>query len=213
MRTAPHLPAWWLRRLRARLRTPERRLSCLEARRGLAPSPQTAPTTLRLLRSHPQVQLLFKEDLGTGGRGGYFDTFGIIRDIMQNHLLQAFMWLAMEPPSSMTGDAITAAKCELLRSVKTLALDPSECFLGQFAAHGDDSGYLDDPTVPAGSKCPTFASLVLSVDTPRWRGVPFLFTAGKGMDERVCELRVRTAGGKCRLRCLTTAPHLPPWTF
>ena len=141
------------------------------------------------------VQLLFKEDLGTGGRGGYFDTFGIIRDIMQNHLLQAFMWLAMEPPTSMTGDAITAAKCELLSQVKTLSLDPSELFLGQFGARSckdsAEPGYLDDPTVPAGSKCATFASFVLSVDSARWRGVPFLFTAGKGMDERVCELRVR----------------------
>ena len=158
------------------------------------PRPRPLPPRWDFSAPTPQVQLLFKEDLGTGGRGGYFDTFGIIRDIMQNHLLQAFMWLAMEPPASITGDAITVAKCELLRQVKTLELDPSECFLGQFAAHGDDLGYLDDPTVPAGSKCPTFASLVLSVDTPRWRGVPFLFTAGKGMDERVCELRVRPAG-------------------
>ena len=56
---------------------------------------------------------------------------------------------------------------------------------------GDEPGYLDDSTVPAGSRCPTFAALVLKVDNDRWRGVPFLFTAGKGMDERVCELRVR----------------------
>jgi len=137
------------------------------------------------------VQLLFKEDLGTGGRGGYFDGFGIVRDIIQNHLLQAFMWLAMEPPTSMTGEAITACKVELLTHVSSLELDAAQVFLGQFGKHGDELGYLDDPTVPAGSKCPTFASMVLSVDTPRWRGVPFLFTAGKGMDERVCELRVR----------------------
>ena len=49
----------------------------------------------------------------------------------------------------------------------------------------------DDETVPAGSRCPTFASVVLTVDSDRWRGVPFLFCAGKGMDERVCEIRVR----------------------
>lgn len=137
------------------------------------------------------VQLTFKEDLGTGGRGGYFDGFGIIRDIIQNHLLQAFMWLAMEPPSSMTGDAITEAKVALLSKVATLSLDETQVFLGQFGRHGDDGGYHDDETVPAGSRCATFAALVLKVDTPRWQGVPFLFTAGKGMDERVCELRVR----------------------
>jgi glucose-6-phosphate 1-dehydrogenase len=138
------------------------------------------------------VQLTFKEDLGTGGRGGYFDGFGIIRDIIQNHLLQAFMWLAMEPPSSMTGAAITQSKVDLLNKVRTLSLDDAQSvFLGQFGRHGDDSGYLEDETVPAGSRCATFASLVLSVDSDRWRGVPFLFTAGKGMDERVCEIRIR----------------------
>ena len=101
------------------------------------------------------------------------------------------MWLAMEPPTSMTGDAITEAKVALLSKVATLTLDETQVFLGQFGRHGDDGGYHDDKTVPAGSRCATFASLVLQVDTPRWRGVPFLFTAGKGMDERVCELRVR----------------------
>ena len=138
------------------------------------------------------VQFTFKEDLGTGGRGGYFDGFGIIRDIVQNHLLQAFMWVAMEPPSSMTGEAITRSKVGLLRTVSTLSLDDaSSVFLGQFGRHGEDAGYLEDTTVPAGSRCPTFAAVVLKVDSDRWRGVPFLFTAGKGMDERVCEVRVR----------------------
>ena len=138
------------------------------------------------------IQLTFKEDLGTGGRGGYFDGFGIIRDIIQNHLLQAFMWLAMEPPSSMTAGAIVEKKVELLKAISALKLEDKESvFLGQFGPGIEQTGYLDDSTVPAGSKCPTFASLVLRVDNDRWRGVPFLFTAGKGMDERVCELRVR----------------------
>lgn len=140
------------------------------------------------------VQLTFKEDLGTGGRGGYFDGFGIIRDIIQNHLLQAFMFLAMEPPTQMNASAIGEAKVELLRACSTLTLDdPRSVFLAQYAASADGAqpGYLDDATVPAGSKCPTFASMVLRVDNERWRGVPFLFTAAKGMDERVCEFRVR----------------------
>ena len=137
------------------------------------------------------VQLTFKEDLGTGGRGGYFDSFGIIRDIIQNHLLQAFMWLAMEPPATLSAQDIVRAKVALLKRVTTLRLDPNKVFLGQFGASGGEAAYLDDETVPRDSKCPTFASLALYVDNARWRGVPFLFTAGKGMDERVCELRVR----------------------
>jgi hypothetical protein len=99
------------------------------------------------------------------------------------------MWMAMEPPSSMTAGAIIRAKVELLKKVKTLTLD--DAFLGQFGPGGDEKGYLDDPTVPEGSACPTFAACAITVDNERWRGVPFLFTAAKGMDERLCELRVR----------------------
>ena len=58
------------------------------------------------------VEITFKEDLGTGGRGGYFDGFGIIRDIMQNHLLQVFMLCAMEPPAGMTTQGIINAKVQ-----------------------------------------------------------------------------------------------------
>ena len=137
------------------------------------------------------VQLTFKEDLGTGGRGGFFDREGIIRDVIQPHLMQAFLWLAIEPPKSMRAADITKAKLELLRRVSAVSLDADETFLAQYTACDDEPGYLDDETVPHGSRCPTFASLVLRVDNERWRGVPFLFTAGKGMDERVCELRVR----------------------
>lgn len=158
------------------------------------------------------IQITFKENIGTEGRGGYFDGFGIVRDIVQNHLLQAFMFLAMEPPEDMSAAAITAAKVELLRSVGTLTLhadesqdgasaDPSAApgwtparshvFLGQFGPSGGNRGYLDDETVPRGSRCPTFAACVLRVDNERWRGVPFLLSAGKGLDERLCELRIR----------------------
>eukprot|EP00928_Gymnodinium_smaydae_P061690 TRINITY_DN45720_c0_g1_i1.p1 TRINITY_DN45720_c0_g1~~TRINITY_DN45720_c0_g1_i1.p1 ORF type:complete len:607 (+),score=75.70 TRINITY_DN45720_c0_g1_i1:50-1870(+) len=142
------------------------------------------------------VQIVFKEDLGTGGRGGYFDGFGIIRDIMQNHLLQVFMWLAMEPPESLTREAIQNSKLKLLRSVQRLTMD--DCFLGQFGKgfwdingiQHEEPGYLDDSTVPAGSRCPTYAAVVLKVDDPRWQGVPFLMRAGKGLDERLAEVRV-----------------------
>ena len=68
------------------------------------------------------MQIVFKENIGTEGRGGYFDGFGIVRDIIQNHLLQAFMFLAMEPPADMSAQSITAAKVALLENVSTLDL-------------------------------------------------------------------------------------------
>jgi glucose-6-phosphate 1-dehydrogenase len=142
------------------------------------------------------VQVVFKENLGTGGRGGYFDGFGIIRDIMQNHLLQVLLWFAMEPPSSLTGDAIQREKCRLLRAIQTLKME--DCFLGQFTGNSwqeadgvhKEPGYLEDKTVPPGSKCPTYAAVKLTIDNERWRGVPFLMRAGKGLDERMAEVRV-----------------------
>ncbi|KAL1518598.1 hypothetical protein AB1Y20_002886 [Prymnesium parvum] len=135
------------------------------------------------------VQITFKENLGTEGRGGYFDGVGIVRDVIQNHLLQAFMFLAMDAPQTMCASDIVEMKVALLRSVKCVELQHT--FLGQFAAGNGEKGYLDDETTPAGSRCPTFAACVLSVDNERWRGVPFLLTAGKGLDERLCEVRVR----------------------
>ena len=137
------------------------------------------------------VLITFKENIGTDGRGGYFDNVGIIRDIIQNHLLQAFMLLAMEPPEDMSGPSIVAAKIQLLEAVQTLHLKDGSTFLGQYTGCNGEKGYLDDPTVPAGSKCATFAACRLTVDNDRWRGVPFLLSAGKGLDERLCEFRIR----------------------
>ena len=144
------------------------------------------------------VEINFKEDLGTDGRGGYFDGFGIIRDIMQNHLLQVFELLAMEPPTSMSTGALIKSKQDLLKAVKTLHWDAEKCFLGQFTGstwkvggkEHTEPGYLDDPTVPEGSTCPTFASVLLEVENERWSGVPFLMKAGKGLDERMAEVRI-----------------------
>jgi glucose-6-phosphate 1-dehydrogenase len=120
---------------------------------------------------------------------------------MQNHLLQVFMLVAMEFPMGKDSASIAAAKVKLLEKVQTLHYSPAKAFLGQFAANRwterssgtqrTEPGYLDDPTVPEGSRCPTFASVVLEVDNDRWRGVPFLMQAGKGLDERKAEVRVR----------------------
>jgi len=129
------------------------------------------------------VQIVFKEDLGTEGRGGYFDSSGIIRDIMQNHLLQVFLWAAMEPPASLSLASVQEEKVKLLKAIKPVTMQ--DCFLGQFGRNTwtvsgtehVEPGYLDDKGVPANSKCPTYAAVVLKVDNDRWRDVPFLFRA------------------------------------
>ena len=91
----------------------------------------------------------------------------------------------------MSAADLSRAKLDLLRAVPALSLNSDEAYLAQYAASGDEPGYLDDETVPRGSRCPTFASLVLRVNNERWRGVPFLLSAGKGLDERLCEFRIR----------------------
>ncbi|WOL03039.1 hypothetical protein Cni_G11759 [Canna indica] len=139
------------------------------------------------------VQLIFSEDFGTEGRGGYFDNYGIIRDIMQNHLLQILALFAMETPVSLDAEDIRNEKVKVLRSMRTLKLD--DVVVGQYKGHtrGGKSypAYIDDPTVPKGSLTPTFAAAALFIDNARWDGVPFLMKAGKALHTRGAEIRVQ----------------------
>ncbi|XP_020099630.1 glucose-6-phosphate 1-dehydrogenase, chloroplastic-like isoform X1 [Ananas comosus] len=139
------------------------------------------------------VQLIFSEDFGTEGRGGYFDNYGIIRDIMQNHLLQILALFAMETPVSLDAEDIRNEKVKVLRSMRALQLD--DVVVGQYKGHtkGGKSypAYIDDPTVPKGSLTPTFAAAALFIDNARWDGVPFLMKAGKALHTRRAEIRVQ----------------------
>lgn len=135
------------------------------------------------------VQITFKEDFGTQGRGGYFDHFGIIRDMIATHLSQILAFVAMEKPATLHPDDIRDEKLKLLRNVKPV--EPDDCILGQYVGKGDEPGYLDDPTVPEGSKTPTFASLILKINNDRWAGVPFIIKAGKALNERKADIRIQ----------------------
>lgn len=137
------------------------------------------------------VTITFKEDFGTQGRGGYFDEFGIIRDVLQNHLLQMLSLVAMEAPVTMQAEDVRDEKVKLLRAISPITID--DTVLGQYGADpkGKEGGYLDDKTVPAGSVTPTFALCVLHVKNTRWSGVPFFLKAGKALNERKAEIRVQ----------------------
>ncbi|XP_024026325.1 glucose-6-phosphate 1-dehydrogenase, chloroplastic [Morus notabilis] len=139
------------------------------------------------------VQLIFSEDFGTEGRGGYFDSYGIIRDIMQNHLLQILALFAMETPVSLDAEDVRNEKVKVLRSMRPLQLE--DVVVGQYKGHNKGgksySAYLDDPTVPHGSLTPTFAAAALFIDNARWDGVPFLMKAGKALHTRRAEIRVQ----------------------
>ena len=135
------------------------------------------------------VQIIFKEPFGTQGRGGYFDQYGIIRDIIQNHLLQLLCLVAMEKPCSLSPDDIRDEKLKVLRCIEPVSTD--NVALGQYTNGPEGPAYLDDPTVPAGSRAPTFALVVLQVNNERWEGVPFIVEAGKALNEHKCEIRLQ----------------------
>jgi glucose-6-phosphate 1-dehydrogenase len=136
------------------------------------------------------VQIIFSEPFGTDGRGGYFDQYGIIRDIMQNHLLQVLALFAMEPPVSIDAEDIRSEKVKVLKSMRNITLE--DVAIGQYTAGPKGkAGYLDDETVPKGSVTPTFAAIAMHIDNARWDGVPFLMKAGKALDRRRAEIRIQ----------------------
>jgi len=135
------------------------------------------------------VQITFKEPFGTEGRGGYFDEFGVIRDILQNHLLQVLTILAMERPVSFASEDIRDEKVRVLRAIAPI--ERKDTLLGQYVAANGKPGYRDDDTVPPQSNCPTFAATTLWINNPRWEGVPFILKAGKALNEAKVEIRIQ----------------------
>ena len=143
-------------------------------------------------RNHiANVQISFKEPFGTEGRGGYFDEFGIIRDVMQNHLLQILCLLTMERPISFSSEDIRDEKVRVLRGIPNI--ETKNVVIGQYGKSLDGSkpGYKEDETVPQESRCPTFCAMVAYVKNERWDGVPFILKAGKALNEQKTEIRIQ----------------------
>jgi glucose-6-phosphate 1-dehydrogenase len=140
-----------------------------------------------------KVKIIWTEDRGVFGRGKYFDNYGIIRDVMQNHLLQILALVAMEEPASLHADDIRNQKVELLEAVN--AIVPNSVLTGQYSSAVykgvNVAGYTDEPSVPQNSMTPTFAKIALNIDNERWRGTPFEMVAGKGMPASKAEVRIK----------------------
>ncbi|WP_337063207.1 glucose-6-phosphate dehydrogenase [Kineococcus sp. G2] len=149
------------------------------------------------------VQITMAEDIGIGGRAGYYDGIGAARDVIQNHLLQLLALTAMEEPVSFDAADLRAEKAKVLSAVR-LPKDLSRSTArGQYSAGWQGSehvkGYLDEEGIPADSTTETFAAIELEIDTRRWAGVPFYLRAGKRLGRRVTEIAV----------VFKRAPHLP----
>jgi glucose-6-phosphate 1-dehydrogenase len=128
------------------------------------------------------VQITMAEKFGVAGRGKLYEEVGVIRDVVQNHLLQVVSYLAMEPPSSVHAEAIHDEQAKVLRTIRPLSCES--------VTRGQFRGYRDEPGVAKNSPIATYAALRLAVDSWRWEGVPFYIRAGKCLSMTVTEVLV-----------------------
>lgn len=138
-------------------------------------------------RNHVEfVEITAAEPIGIEGRSAFYEQTGIVRDVIQNHLLQVMSLVTMEVPGSFSADDIRDEKSQVLRSVRPLSLDDvaNHCVRGQYRS------YRDEPGVPADSQTPTYAAVRFMIDNWRWHGVPFYLRAGKKLAERLTEVSI-----------------------
>ncbi len=149
------------------------------------------------------VQITMAEDIGIGGRAGYYDGIGAARDVIQNHLIQLMALIAMEEPVSFDARSLRAEKEKVLSAVRLPDDLATATARGQYAAGWQGAqqvrGYLEEDGIPEDSTTETFAALQLEIDTRRWAGVPFFLRTGKRLGRRVTEIAV----------VFKKAPHLP----
>jgi glucose-6-phosphate 1-dehydrogenase len=149
------------------------------------------------------VQITMAEDIGIGGRAGYYDGIGAARDVIQNHLLQLLALTAMEEPTSFEARSLRIEKLKVLESVVLPKRLDRATARGQYAEGWAGGvkvpGYHQEPDIPATSRTETYAALRLGIDNRRWSGVPFYLRTGKRLGRRVTEVAVQ----------FKRAPHLP----
>lgn len=128
------------------------------------------------------VQLTVAETVGVESRAGYYDTAGVGRDMLQNHLLQLLTFMAMEPPYAFDARALRDEKVKVLQALRPIQL--SDTMPAQYI------GYRNELGVAARSKTPTFAAAKLFIDNWRWQGVPFFLRSGKMLAEKTTEISI-----------------------
>ena len=143
------------------------------------------------------VQITVGETVGVGGRGGYFEEAGTIRDMMQNHLLQILSLVTMEPPPSLAAEDVRGEKVKALKSIRVMTPEDvaERVVRGQYFAgtvNGESRvGYRQEEKVDPESNVETYVALKLFIDNWRWSGVPFYLRTGKNLPMRASEVRVQ----------------------
>ncbi len=150
------------------------------------------------------VQVTVAESIGIEGRGGYYETSGALRDMLQNHLMQLMTLVAMEPPARIDADGVRDEKVKVLRSIRPLCNGGKvgNVVRGQYGpgwVEGKEAeGYREEQGVSSSSSVETYVAAKLSVDNWRWADVPFYLRTGKRLPRRVSEIAVQ----------FKQAPHL-----
>jgi glucose-6-phosphate 1-dehydrogenase len=150
------------------------------------------------------VQITAGETLGVERRGGFYETAGALRDMIQSHVLQLTSLVAVEPPASFDATAVRNEKLKILQSIRPYNLEmvAQSAVRGQYAPGATNgkklAGYRDEPGVHPGSRTETFVAMRVLIDNWRWAGVPFYLRTGKRLAKRTTEIMIQ-------FRC---APHL-----
>jgi glucose-6-phosphate 1-dehydrogenase len=145
------------------------------------------------------VQITVAEKVIVGDRGSYYDGSGVMRDMLQNHILQVMTMVAMEDPNRYTADHLRNEKMKVLSAVKVHSIENAH----KVMALGQYDGYLKEKGVPATSKTPTYAAVKLEVDNQRWHRVPFYLRSGKALKARYSEVMIQF---KCPARLMFPLP-------
>lgn len=149
------------------------------------------------------VQITMAEDIGIGGRAGYYDGIGAARDVIQNHLLQLLALTAMEEPTSFDATNLRLEKEKVLAAAhppRDLAAHTARGqYAGGWAGGQRVKGYLEEDGIPPDSRTETYAAIRVDIENRRWAGVPFYLRAAKRMPRRVTEVALM----------MRPAPHLP----
>src|SRR5262249_2393199 len=132
------------------------------------------------------VEITAAEAIGVEKRGKFYDNTGVLRDIVQNHLLQVLALTAMEPPSSFGADDVRDEKVQLLRSLRPFTREDVK----DNVVRAQYRGYRDEEGVPWDSRTPTYVAMKVLVDNWRWQGVPFYLRAGKKVAAQRTEVSV-----------------------
>lgn len=162
------------------------------------------------------VQITVAETVGVEDRGGYYDTAGALRDMVQNHLFQLLALTAMEPPNSFNADAVRDERVKVLQAIHLCSRDEvmTSTVRGQYGEGALEgkvvTGYRGESSVAPGSTTETFLAMKLLVENWRWADVPFYLRTGKRLPKRVTEIAVQFRSAPLRLFRHTPAKCLVP---